>query len=295
VSWTCSSCSKVPEPYFLQAGLCHSNRTVLAGRHLTMHGVTLASQTELGAHALPGTLRHFDCSACIAIVVQQGDLLRCRLTNRTRLGRPHRHAPRPPGPGSIARPHMPPAMLVATTLHGLPKTTPSLQLRHFTPDDALELMALNAEPSTSRWLSSHVYATTDEARSRLGYLIACYNDPGHPQLGPYVLAVTECGTSRLLGHVGFSPLDNEVEVSYAIAESARGRGYGAKSLIHACAWAAASFGLSRIWALTASANVASRRTLERASFGHDRDAEQVFQGVRQAVSRYCWHAAGAGS
>jgi RimJ/RimL family protein N-acetyltransferase len=156
-------------------------------------------------------------------------------------------------------------------------------------------MALNAEPSTSRWLPSHVYATADEAQSRLKYLISCYKDPGHPQLGPYVLAVVEASTSRLLGHVGFSPIGNEVEVSYAIAESARGRGYGAESLIHACKWAAASFGVSRIVALTASANVASRRTLERASFGHDRDAEQGFQGVRQVVSRYCWHAAGGGA
>lgn len=180
-------------------------------------------------------------------------------------------------------------------MHGLPKSTPALQLRHFVQDDAPEAMALNAEPSTRHWLPSHVYATADEAQSRLKYLISSYKEPGHPRLGPYVLAITEASTSRLLGHVGFSPLDNEVEVSYAIAESARGRGYGAESLIHACEWASASFGVSRILALTASANVASRRTLERASFGHDRDVERVFQGVRQLVSHYCWHAAGGGA
>lgn len=178
----------------------------------------------------------------------------------------------------------------AVTVHGLPRSTPSLRLRHFVLDDALEIMALNAEPSTRRWLPSHVYASADEARSALQYLISCYQHPGDPRLGPYVLAVTEAGTSRLIGHVGFSPLDGEVEVSYAIAESARGRGHGAASLAHACEWVAAAFGVSRIVALTARANVASRRTLERASFVHDRDAVRVFQGVRQAVSRYCWSA-----
>jgi RimJ/RimL family protein N-acetyltransferase len=173
--------------------------------------------------------------------------------------------------------------------------TPSLQLRHFVQDDALEVMALNAEPSTRRWLPSHVYATADEAQATLKYLISCYEDPGRPQLGPYVLAVLEASTSRLLGHVGFSPLDNDVEVSYAIAEWARGRGYGADSLSHACEWVSASFGISRILALTASANIASRRTLERASFGHDRNAELVFQGVRQVASSDCWHATGGGA
>jgi RimJ/RimL family protein N-acetyltransferase len=175
-------------------------------------------------------------------------------------------------------------------MHGLPKSTPSLQLRHFVQDDALEVMALNAEPSTQHWLPSHVYATADEAQSRLKYLISSYKVPGHPQLGPYVLAVEEGSTSRLLGHVGFSPLDNEVEVSYAIAESARGRGYGAESLDCACDWIASAFSVSRVLAITAVENIPSRRTLEHALFTHVQDEDMLFQGVWHAVSRYCWHA-----
>lgn len=100
---------------------------------------------------------------------------------------------------------------VTSAMHGLPKSTPSLQLRHFVQDDALGALALNAEPSTRHWLPSHVYATADEAQSRLKVLISSYKEPGHPRLGPYVLAVAEASTSRLLGHVGFSPLDDEVE------------------------------------------------------------------------------------
>jgi RimJ/RimL family protein N-acetyltransferase len=152
------------------------------------------------------------------------------------------------------------------------------------------LMALNAEASTRRWLPSHVYATADDALSALEFLISSYSAPGHPQLGPYVLAIEHGDTGRLLGHVGFSPLGSEVEVSYAIAESARGRGYGAESLVHACNWIADAFTVSRVLAVTAFANVASRRTLERASFVHAQDEDMLFQGVQQAVSRYCWHA-----
>lgn len=173
-----------------------------------------------------------------------------------------------------------------TSVHELPKSTPSLQLRHFVQDDALEVMALNAEPSTSRWLPSHVYETTDEAHSRLNYLISCYKDPGHPRLGPYVLAVVEADKSRLLGHVGFSPLDNEVEVSYAIAESARGHGYGAEALDHACTWLGQVFRMPSVIAITSSENMPSRRALARAHFVHVRDEIMRFQGVPQAVSRY---------
>ena len=156
-------------------------------------------------------------------------------------------------------------------------------------------MALNAEASTRHWLPSHVYATADDASSALAFLISCYAAPGDPRLGPYVLAIEHGDTGRLLGHVGFSPLGSEVEVSYAIAESARGHGYGAESLVHACNWIVDAFMVSRVLAVTAFANVASRRTLEQAAFVHVQDEDIRFQGVRQAVSRYCWHALVNGS
>lgn len=151
------------------------------------------------------------------------------------------------------------------------------------------MMELNGEPSTRRWLPSHVYANAQEATERMKYLISCYTVPGHPRLGPYVLAVEHLTSGALLGHVGFSPFDEEVEVSYAIAESHRRRGYGAEALESACQWAAASFKLPRLLALTESENEPSRLTLERARFVHDRDSVMRFQGTPQRVSHYFWH------
>lgn len=153
-------------------------------------------------------------------------------------------------------------------------------------------MTLNAESSTRHWLPSHVYPTLEDASSRLEFLISCYSAPGHPQRGPYVLAVEHKDKGKLLGHVGFSPLDDEVEVSYAIAESSRGRGHGTEALVHACNWLADAFAVSRVLALTASANVISRRLLDRASFVREQEAVMVFQGHEQVVSRYCRHAPG---
>ena len=174
-------------------------------------------------------------------------------------------------------------------MHGLPLETASLRLRQLIPDDAAPMMALNAEPTTSQWLPSHVYPTLAEARSRIECLISCYSKPGHPLQGPYVLAVEHKPSRRLLGHVGFSELNGEVEVSYAIAEDSRGRGYGAEALIRACNWAAAAFALPRLLAITESANVSSRRLLDRAHFAQEHEALMHFQGKEQLVSRYTWH------
>lgn len=170
----------------------------------------------------------------------------------------------------------------------LPLHTPSLVLRHFVPEDAPVAMKLNAEDTTGRWLPSHVYANLAEAAASLRYLIACYSSPGDARLAPYVLGVEHRETARLLGHVGFSPLAEDVEVSYAIAEGARGRGYATEALANACLWAAGAFALHRLIAITASANLPSRRTLDRAGFLHSRDEVMRFQGSEERVSRYVW-------
>jgi len=154
-------------------------------------------------------------------------------------------------------------------------------------------MALNAEPTTRRWLPSHVYPTLEHASSRIAFLISCYTAPGHPQHGPYVLAVEQKDDGSLLGHVGFSPFDDEIEVSYAIAESSRGRGFGVEAVVHACKWLAEAFAVSRVLALTETSNVISRRLLERASFVRVHEVVMMFQGCEQLVSRYLWHPGGA--
>jgi len=173
-------------------------------------------------------------------------------------------------------------------VHSLPVNTPSLRLRFLVVEDAPRMMELNGEPSTRRWLPSHLYADTNEATSRMRFLISCYSSPGDPRLGPFVLAVEHIASGALLGHVGFSPFDSEVEVSYAIAEGSRGRGYGSEALLYSCRWATESFDLPCILALTESENTSSRRTLERAAFVHEGDTHMRFQGSEQLVSRYVW-------
>lgn len=170
----------------------------------------------------------------------------------------------------------------------LPINTPSLRLRHIVVEEAVRMMELNGEPSTRRWLPSHVYADAHEATKRMEYLISCYSSPGDPRLGPYVLAVDHLASGVLVGHVGFSPFDDDVEVSYAIAESHRRRGYGSEALNHACQWASSSFGLPRLLAITESANVPSRQTLDRAGFVHSQDSVMRFQGTEESVSYYTW-------
>ena len=152
---------------------------------------------------------------------------------------------------------------------------------------------LNAEPTTRRWLPSHVYADLGEAAAAVAHLAGCCDEPGDPRRGPYVLAVDDRAGGRLIGHVGFSPFEGEVEVSYAIAEDSRGRGLGREALDAGCRWAFEAFSLARLLALTDADHRPSKRLLERAGFAHLGDERRRFQGTPQLVSRYRLEAAPA--
>ena len=73
------------------------------------------------------------------------------------------------------------------------------------------MMELNGQLSTRRWLPSHVYADMNAATSRMRYLVSCHSSPGDPRLGPVRLGRRAPRQRSSLGHVGFSPLGNEVE------------------------------------------------------------------------------------
>ena len=86
-------------------------------------------------------------------------------------------------------------------------------LRHLVLEDAIALYTLSKEEANRTWLPSQVYRDHAHARSVLESLIAHYSTPGNPREGPYVLAIEFRTDGTLIGHVGFSPLDDKVKAA----------------------------------------------------------------------------------
>ena len=168
----------------------------------------------------------------------------------------------------------------------LPIETPSLLLRHFALGDAPAALFLSNEAASRTWLPSQVYRDHEHALSALAFLIRHYPTPGNPQHGPYVLAVEHRASGALIGHVGFSPLEDEVEIGFSIAQDYQRRGLATEAIIAASRWAFEAFALDQIVAVTPAANTASKRTLARAGFVFKEDKSMNFQGVVQDVSVY---------
>src|SRR5688572_1026925 len=174
----------------------------------------------------------------------------------------------------------------AVAVDPLPLETPSLRIRHFVPQDAQAMLALSNEEASRTWLPSQVYRDQAHAVAVLESLIRPYASPANPTLGPYVLAIEHRVDGTLLGHVGFSPLDDEVEIGFSIAQGHQGQGLATEAVIAATRWAFDSFGLERILGITSAANVASSRVLVRAGFVHEEDRVMNFQGTEQDVRVY---------
>ena len=171
-------------------------------------------------------------------------------------------------------------------VHQLPLETRSLLLRHFVPEDAVAFHGLSDEETSRTWLPSQVYRDRAHACSVLESLIGHYSTPGNPTQGPYVLAIEYRTDGALIGHVGFSPWDNEVEIGFSIAQRRQRQGLATEAIGAASRWVFKTFGLKRILGITSATNIASMRTLQRAGFVHEEDRVMNFQGTEMDVCVY---------
>ena len=163
----------------------------------------------------------------------------------------------------------------------LPIKAASCTLRAFVPDDAPKVFRMSQEDAVRTWLPSQVYRDPAHAASVLASLISHYSAPGDPRLGPYVLGVQAGG--ELIGHVGFGPLGEAVEVGFAIENAHRRKGIATAAVRAACDWAADTFSITTILGVTAAGNSASQGVLLRAGFVLQKEQVMRFQGLEQPV------------
>ena len=165
----------------------------------------------------------------------------------------------------------------------LPIETASLTLRAFVPEDAPKAFKMSQEDGMRTWLPSQVYRDETHAASVLASLISQYSVPGDPRIGPYVLAVEVRSSGAFVGHVGFSPLREAVEVGFFIESAHRRKGIATEAVRAACEWAADAFSIEIILGVTAVQNSASQSVLLRAGFARQKEEVMRFQGLEQLV------------
>ena len=161
--------------------------------------------------------------------------------------------------------------------------TQSLVLRPFTPLDTQKVYALSQEDGMKKWIPSQVYQDEVHAASVLAFLVSQYRTDVDPRTSPYVLGIELKTTNELVGHVGLSPLQGDVEVGFAVGQSQQRKGIATEAVHALSEWAAARYPETRILGITARENSASQRVLLRAGFERKAERTMLFQGLEQPV------------
>jgi ribosomal-protein-alanine N-acetyltransferase len=167
-----------------------------------------------------------------------------------------------------------------------PIETPALLLRYFVPEDAPKVFRMSRESGMKTWIPDQVYADEQTAREVLDYLIVQYRSPKAPVQAPYVLGICLREPVELIGHVGLSPLNGQVEIGYAVEEKHQGHGLASAAVTAMSEWGLQYFGLSHILGIVHHDNAASCRVLERAGFALVDETARQLHGRDGLVRTY---------
>lgn len=139
--------------------------------------------------------------------------------------------------------------------------TPRLILRGWRPEDFPAYAAMLADDDTARYITARGRALSEaEAWSEAAWLV------GHWQmLGYGMFVVEERATGAFLGRIGplHPPWWPDLEMAWALAPRARGRGYATEAARAAIGWTFASVELDRIVSIIHPLNTASQAVAGR--------------------------------
>jgi [ribosomal protein S5]-alanine N-acetyltransferase len=146
--------------------------------------------------------------------------------------------------------------------------TPRLSLRRLTPDDAEFIVELLNDAAFIRFVGDKGVRTPEDARQYiLTGPIASYESN---RFGLWLVELNK--TSQAIGICGLLKRENlpEVDIGFAFLPAYRSRGYAFESASAVLGYARNELGLTRIVAITDSANTGSIRVLEKMGMKFER-------------------------
>ncbi len=127
---------------------------------------------------------------------------------------------------------------------------------------------MSQEEGIKKWLPDQFYQDRKEAAEVLNFLLESYSEID-PSEKPFVLGIELIDKHELIGHIGLSPVDDMIEIGYALEEKYQGSGYATEAVREFSAWAQKEMDLKAIWGIVEKDNLASARVLEKSGYSLD--------------------------
>lgn len=169
-----------------------------------------------------------------------------------------------------------------------PIVTERLLLRKSRLDDAETISAYRSNPEVHRYQG---WERTDPAGVRAAIEEMSRRAPGEP--GGWVQLSVEDGVGRLVGDVGFSPIDGEpgvIKIGYTMAPEFQGLGYATEAVDAVVAYVFGTLGAEIVRAYASADNIPSHRVAEKVGMRlverYERQSgRDVWFGVRYELRR----------
>jgi ribosomal-protein-alanine N-acetyltransferase len=139
-------------------------------------------------------------------------------------------------------------------------TTDRLTLRPLSLADIDWFAAMRGDADIMRYIGTAGAVSREVAEARLDRHLECWAERGLGMFG-----VRERGKDAPVGWAGLQPVDgfDEIEVGYAFAKDAWGRGYATETARAVVRWGFEEHKLERIVAIAYEENAGSRRVMDK--------------------------------
>lgn len=141
----------------------------------------------------------------------------------------------------------------------LESETGRLELRRFSPDDALGLYLLNADPEVVRYTGDAAFANEDAARS----FIESYRHYSQYGYGRWSIYLKETGDYAGFCGLKYSPAQDEVDLGFRILRTHWGKGLATEAGRESLRLGFERYGLKKIVGRAMESNYASHRVLKK--------------------------------
>lgn len=142
-------------------------------------------------------------------------------------------------------------------------TTERLELKRFLEINIEQYLDLITDPEVTKYLGSGANIAREDARSMIGRFEARFDE------GYGIFAVVERSSGDVIGHCGIRPIpDGRVEILYAYAKSAWGKGYATEAGRAMLDYGRKNFKLDEIIAMSYPQNLGSIGVIKKLGFKH---------------------------
>ena len=134
-----------------------------------------------------------------------------------------------------------------------------------------------------RYVPDEVFETVQEAYDTIVFLIGCYKGMNGPFVYPILLK-----SGENIGYVQAVPIADEWEVGYHIASNYTRNGFASEAVKAFVPLIMKRIGITRIWGICRSDNIASRKVLEKCSFVLEHRGSGNYKGKNHEICKYLY-------